>query len=118
MPGAARQIISFEHRCYTRNGVDAGKTVSPALLAKFDQKKSPHSYIKSATTKFIFPYDTIWVTTSTAYCDFRAGHRQFAGLGLVKSVRDDSTEAIVSPLIVAFPRNEFMQAFYGAFEKT
>jgi hypothetical protein len=112
------QIISFEHRCYTRNGVDAGKTVSPTLLAKFNPKKSPHFYIKSATTKFVFPYDPIWVTTSTAYGDFRAGHRQFAGLGLVKSVRDDLTEAIVSPLIVAFPRNELMQAFYGALEKT
>jgi hypothetical protein len=102
---------------HTRNGVDAGKTTNPTLLAKFDPKKSPHFYIKSATTKFVFPYDPIWVTTSTAYCDFRGGHRRFAGLGLVKSVRDDLTEAIVSPLIVAFPRNEFMQAFYGALEK-
>lgn len=111
------QVVSFEHRCYTRNGVDAGKTVSPALLASFNEKRSPHFYIKSATTRFIFPYDPIWVTTSTAYGDFRAGHRLFAGLGLVKSVSDDLKQAIVSPLVVAFPRNQFMQAFYGALEK-
>ncbi|WGR95801.1 hypothetical protein MTX26_08925 [Bradyrhizobium sp. ISRA443] len=110
------QLISFEHRCYTRNGVDGGTAVSPQLLSKFDPKRSPHFYIKTETTRVVFPYDPAWVTTSTAYSDFRGGHRRFAGIGIVKAISDDATEIIVSPLIVAFPRNEFMQAFYGALD--
>lgn len=107
------QLISFDHRCYTKNGVDAGRTVRPSLLANFDPKKSPHFYIKGGATKVIFPYDPAWVTTSTAYSEFRQGNVRFAGLGLVKRVSDDLSEMFVSPLMVAFPRNEFMQAFYG-----
>lgn len=108
------QLISFDHRCYTRNGVDAGMKVEPRLLAEFDSNRSPHFYIKADAARVVFPYDPIWVTTSTAYSDFRGGHRRFAGIGIVKAISDDAAEVIVSPLIVAFPRNEFMQAFYGS----
>jgi hypothetical protein len=109
----AGQLISFEHRCYTKNGVDAGEVVNPKLLSTFSPTRSPHFYIKLDKTKVIFPYDPAWVTTSTAYGDFRGGTRRFAGLGLVKFVSEDQTEVRVSPLVVAFPRNAFMQAFYG-----
>lgn len=106
------QIISFEGRCYTKNGVDAGQTVEPKLLANFDPKRSPHFYMKAGLTRVIFPYDPLWITTSTAYCDFRNGATRFAGLGLVKGVNDAATEMFVSPLVVAFPKNQFMQMFY------
>lgn len=110
------QVISFEHQCYTRNGVDAGSSTDPKLLSKFDPNRSPHFYAKVGTSIAIFPYDPAWVTTSTAYGDFRGGRRKFAGIGIVKAVSEDASEVIISPLVVAFPRNEVMQAFYGMFD--
>lgn len=109
------QLISFNHLCYTRNGVDAGTTVAPKYLSDFDQKRTPHFYIKAGDTKIVFPYDPAWITTSTAYCDFGSGRTRFAGLGLVKRVSDDLNEMFVSPLIVAFPKTEFMQRMDGQF---
>ncbi|MCP1538408.1 hypothetical protein [Methylorubrum extorquens] len=107
------QIVSFNKNCFTKNGVDAGSVVSPKLLAKFDARKSPHFYIKSGSSKIIFPYDPAWVTTNTAYCDFTSGRVRFAGLGVVKRIDYSENQIFVSPLLVAFPRNDFMDAFYG-----
>ncbi|GJE60561.1 hypothetical protein [Methylobacterium trifolii] len=108
------ETISFDQRCYTKNGVDAGTTVAPSLLANFDPNKSPHFYFKISKIKIIFPYDPAWVTTSTAYCDFRSGSASFAGLGVVKRIDIKENQVFVSPVIVALPRNEFMQSWYGS----
>lgn len=112
------QVISFEHQCYTKNGVNAGATADPKLISNFDPKKSPHFYIKTESSKILFPYDPKWVTTSTAYCDFRGGHRRFAGLALVKCVSGDLREVVASPLVVAFPHKEWTQQFYSALSRT
>lgn len=108
------QLILFNHRCFTRNGVDAGRTVPPKLLAAFDARKSPHFYIKAGQTKVIFPYDPAWVTTTTAYAELRSGQSRFGGLGVVKQVTDDLSEVFVSPLIIALPRNPALDQFYSS----
>lgn len=108
------QVVSFNHNCFTKNGVNAGQTVKDELLANFDPKRSPHFYIKAGLAKIIFPYDPAWVTTSTAFCEFSQGRARFAGIGLVKRVSDDLNEVFVSPLFVAFPQNEFMHQFYNS----
>jgi len=98
-------VISFHHTCYTKNGVGARSKADEESIRVFDQQKSPHFYIKSGGAKFFFPYDPRWVTTTTAYTDFSAGRVKFAGLGIVKRVSEDSSEVIVSPLLVGLPRH-------------
>lgn len=92
-------IVSFHHSCLTKNGVIDRNNVSDKLVRNFDQKHSPHFYIKARNTKVLFPYDPRWITTSTAYSDFRGGRRRFAGFGVVKHVSDDLSEVIVSPCL-------------------
>ncbi|MDA1000504.1 MAG: hypothetical protein O2807_08320 [bacterium] len=98
-------VISFEQLCYTKNGVNVGSSGDAKWIQQFNEKHSPHFYTKVEASKFIFPYDPRWITTTTAYSDFRAGRRRFAGLGIVKYFLDDLTTAIVSPLVVGLPRN-------------
>ena len=98
-------VISFHHNCMTKNGVIDREEVSPKWISDFNQERSPHFYIKIRGTRLNFPYDPRWVTTTTAYSDFRAGRIKFAGLGVVKRISGDLTEVIVSPLLVGLPRH-------------
>lgn len=102
---AVGAIISFHHNCLTKNGVMKPSEVDERWITEFSPDKSPHFYIKDRGAKIQFPYDPRWVTTTTAYSDFRGGRRKFAGLGIMKHISDDLSEVIVSPLLVGLPRH-------------
>ncbi|MEO1242767.1 MAG: hypothetical protein AAFX54_12735 [Pseudomonadota bacterium] len=97
--------ISFHRSCYTKNGMFDKDNFDLSTVRNFDPKKSPHIYTKIGTTKIILPYDPRWVTTNTAYSDFRSGHTKFAGLGIVKRVSLDASQIVVSPLLIGLPRH-------------
>jgi hypothetical protein len=105
-------LVSFYQNCRTKNGVIDKDEIDDRWIMEFNEKKSPHFYIKIGKIKFIFPYDPRWVTTTTAYCDFRSGSRIFAGVGIVKHVSDDLTKVIVSPLLVGLARHPSMDGIF------
>tara|TARA_R110000868_G_scaffold411694_2_gene707597 strand:+ start:6552 stop:7484 length:933 start_codon:yes stop_codon:yes gene_type:complete len=105
-------VVSFFQNCRTKNGVIDKNEIDGRWIREFDDKKSPHFYIKIGETKFIFPYDPRWITTNTAYSEFRSGTRKFAGIGIVKHVSDDLSGVIVSPLLVGLARHPSMDDFF------
>lgn len=108
--------VSFDHRFRTKNISMPSCLSDYKTTFKGDLKKDPHIYTKIGDYKVVAHIDRRWVTTSTAFCQFRpsSGQNDFAGIAFVNSV--DTTAKIVSitPYVVGMPSNEFIEAFYGS----
>ncbi len=106
-------IISFNKNFRTKNGVypPASHVSTPELTG--DVEKDPHIYYENSFLKLILPYDPRWITTSTAFGDFRpsSGQQKMTGLAVIKNV--SKSNIIASPIVLGFPSNPFMEAFYG-----
>ncbi|MFT8781906.1 hypothetical protein [Acetobacter syzygii] len=106
-------IISFNENFRTKNGVHPPvlRGAPPTLTG--DIEKDPHIYYENSFLKLIMPYDPRWITTSTAFGDFRpsSGQQKMTGLAVIKNVA--GSNIIASPIVLGFPSNPLMEAFYG-----
>lgn len=98
--------VSFDSQCFTKNGpeVPDGSAMPPIPA---DWNKAPHIYCKNQGWKIVMVYDPKWVTTTTAYCDFRGGNRRFKGICIVKEVDRKNRLVIASPLLLGLPKPDF-----------
>ena len=107
--------VSFDQRFRTKN------IVMPKSLSEYktqfrgDLKKDPHIYTKIKDYKIVAYIDKRWVTTSTAFCQFRpsSGQNDFAGIAFVNSIDTASKIVSITPYVLGMPSNEFIEAFYG-----
>tara|TARA_R110002124_G_scaffold164404_1_gene331777 strand:+ start:811 stop:1515 length:705 start_codon:yes stop_codon:yes gene_type:complete len=109
--------VSFNERFRTKNGVDVPQRTSVPKAISTDWKKCPHIYHKLQSIKFVLPYDPRWVTTSTAFTQFRSGHAMFGGLATIKEVDTATKTIIASPMIMGLPQTPAMAMFDEAFKK-
>ncbi|WP_155985169.1 hypothetical protein [Thioalkalivibrio sp. AKL6] len=108
--------VSFDRRFRTKNISMPGCASEYKTQFRGDLKKDPHIYTKIGDYKVVAYIDRRWVTTTTAFCQFRpsSGQNDFAGIAFVNSV--DATARIVSitPYVIGMPSNDFIEAFYGS----
>jgi hypothetical protein len=112
-PDARGWIVSFDARFRTKN-IDIPQSPQGYRTAvRGDLRTDPHIYVKLNGTKVSMVIDPRWITTTTAFVQFRpsSGQNQFAGLGIVNAVEGQSMS--VTPLVVGLPSNPFIEAFYG-----
>ena len=100
LPNAQGALVRFEKNCRTKNGVSPDEIDQAKHVGTPD---GPHFYFMAGTEKCVVPYEPKWVTTTTGFVTFRAGHAKLAGFARVKFMLDD--KAILSPLIVGLPRH-------------
>lgn len=106
-------IVSFDARFRTKN-IDMPQTTEGYRTAvRGDLRTDPHIYVKLTGVKVSMVIDPRWITTTTAFVQFRpsSGQNQFAGLGIVNAV--DGQSMSVTPLVIGLPSNPFIEAFYG-----
>lgn len=89
--------VKFVTRFRTKNVPIPGRR----FILKGTLDKDPHLYCRVGDRKIYFPLDPRWITTVTAFTDFRPRRGVtsfFSGLGVLKFV--DESIAVVSPLVL------------------
>jgi hypothetical protein len=109
-------VVSFDREFRTKNVHMPRTHAEYATAVTGDLSRDPHIYAKVGKCRVVLKIDPRWITTSTAFCEFRpsSGKNKFAGLGVVQSVSNSRDEMIISPLVIGLPSNPFMEAFYGS----
>lgn len=106
-------VVSFNQQFRTKN-IDMPESPEGYLTAvRGNPAKDPQIYAMFGKRRITLVVDPRWITTTTAFVQFRpsGGRGDFAGLGLVNAIRDDGVS--VTPLVIGLPSNPFMEAFYG-----
>lgn len=106
-------VVSFNQQFRTKN-IDMPESPEGYMKAvRGDPAKDPQIYTKIGPRRITFIVNPRWVTTTTAFVQFRpsGGRGDFAGVGLVNAINDDGLS--VTPLVIGLPSNPFMEAFYG-----
>lgn len=107
-------IISFNRDFRTKN-IDMPNNLDGYKRAvRGNIKTDPHIYAKICDYKAILVIDPRWVTTTTAFVQFRpsGGKGKFAGIGIVNSCDPETNVLSITPLIIGLPSNPFLEAFY------
>ncbi|ARE37728.1 hypothetical protein A0W34_29835 (plasmid) [Rhodococcus sp. BH4] len=73
-------LLVFDRRVFTLNGPSPGET--PSLTGDYDV--DPLIHFTKRGVRIVMPYDPVYVTTSTAYSDFKSRHIQMVGLCVIK----------------------------------
>lgn len=96
-------LISFNSVFRTKNGINSPLANTPIPTLTGNLNNDPHIYRSDRFKKLIIPYDPRWLTTSTAFCEFRppSGQQRISGLGIIKSVNDSTI--VASPIIMGLP---------------
>jgi hypothetical protein len=119
LENARGMLVSFDRDFRTKN---IRMPESPAEYLRAvtgNLAKDPHIYTDVAGMRVVMRIDPRWITTTTAFSEFRpsSGKNKFAGLGIINSVDIDQRMVNVTPYVIGLPSNPFMEQFYGAFER-
>lgn len=108
-------IISFNQDFRTKNIRMPESVHGYKRAITGDLKKDPHIYADVTGYRVNVKIDPRWITTSTAFCEFRppGGKNTFAGLGIINSIDHTARIASVTPYVIGLPSNPFIEAFWG-----
>lgn len=70
-----------------------------------DLKKDPHIYRVYEKFKLFLNIDPRWITTTTSFCNFKAGWIYINGFCVIKHVDVKNKLIIASPLIIGIPKS-------------
>lgn len=110
--GSSGAIVSFNQEFRTKNikMPEPGKSYETVFSG--DLSKDPHVYCTHNDFKVVMNIDRRWVTTSTAFCQFRGGRKKFAGLGVINAVNLTAKTINVTPYVIGMPSNPLIEEFY------
>jgi len=106
-------IVAFDQQFRTKNIEMPSSLGAYAQAIRGDASKDPQIYTSFSGIKATLIIDPRWVTTTTAFVQFRpsGGRGNFAGLGIVNHI--DQSRISITPLVVGLPSNPFIEALYG-----
>ena len=110
----AGSYISFDGNFRTKNINFPNSPSEYKTEFSGNLQKDPHIYMKTGGYKIVAYIDTRWVTTGTAFCEFKpsAGQNHFAGLAFVNDVDDERKIIRVTPYVVGMPTTDLMEELY------
>lgn len=108
-------IVSFDRDFRTKNIVMPNNLDGYRRAVQGNIMTDPQIYTKLVDYKVILVIDPRWVTTTTAFVQFRpsGGKGKFAGVGIVNSCDPETNVLSITPLIIGLPSNPFLETFYG-----
>ena len=92
-------VLSFYRPFRTKNGAKTERR----NVENYSFDTSPLIYTDHCDYRYVFPYDPLWLTTSTARSSVRSGNARLAGIGIVKHVDHEAKVIISSPLAFGVP---------------
>jgi hypothetical protein len=98
--------MAFDRQFFTKNGADLPED-GPQKPISTQWTKAPHIHCKIGSWRVVVAYDPKWLTTTTAYAEFRRGNRRFKGIGIVKEVDQAQRLVIISPMVMGTPKPDF-----------
>ena len=106
-------IVSFNQQFRTKNINMPDSPEGYLRAVRGDPSNDPQIYTRVGQHRVTLIVDPRWITTTTAFVQFRpsGGRGDFAGLGLVNALCDGSMS--ITPLVIGLPSNPFLEAFYG-----
>lgn len=107
-------IVSFDQPFRTKN-IEMPRSIEGYNRAvRGNVETDPQIYTKVGDRKVTLVIDPRWVTTTTAFVQFRpdGGRGTFAGFGLVNAIDNERVSA--TPLVIGLPSNPFIEAIFGA----
>lgn len=99
------QFVTINGNFYTKNVPLASDVCSNKYYATGDLKKDAHLHRKYGSKKCILTLDPRWLTTSTAFVNFKSGRVDVAGFGLITSM--DDKKMIITPYVLGVPKCSF-----------
>lgn len=99
--------ISFSQRFYTKNGPDCPSRGALPEAVPSDWQKATHIHTKIGKKKLVMVLDPRWITTTTAFVDFRRGQGTFAGIAILKECHPSNPVILASPLVIGHPKPLF-----------
>jgi hypothetical protein len=113
---AMGMIVSFDNTFRTRNIAIPKPGQSFETLFTGDLKKDAHIYCMLGGCKVVANVDRRWITTTTAFCQFRpsSGRNRFAGLGFVNSFDWQAKIMSITPYVIGMPSNPLIESLYGS----
>lgn len=111
-PEARGTLVSFNQQFRTKN-INMPESPEGYMKAiRGDPAKDPQIYAMVGGQKITLIVDPRWITTTTAFVQFRppGGRGDFAGVGLINAVLDHGLS--VTPLVIGLPSNPFLAALY------
>lgn len=84
-----------------------------AQSVRGDASTDPQIYAAFSGIKATLIIHPHWITTTTAFVQFRlsGGRGNFAGLGIINHI--DQSRINITPLVVGLPSSPFIEALYG-----
>ncbi len=107
-------VVSFNHTFRTKNIAIPKPGQSFETLFTGDLKTDAHIHCKFGGCKVIANIDRRWITTTTAFCQFRLRRNRFAGLGFVNNFDSQAKTMYITPYVIGVPSNPSIEAFYGS----
>lgn len=110
---ARGMLVSFNREFRTKNIRKPNSHSGYATAVQGDPESDPRIYSVLGSTRVHVTIDPRWITTTTAFVQFRplGGRGDFAGLGIVNAVQPNFVS--ITPFIIGLPSNPFMEAFYN-----
>ncbi len=112
--GANGMVVSFNHAFRTKNIAIPKPGQSFETLFTGDLKRDAHIHCKLDGCKVIMNIDRRWITTTTAFCQFRLRRNRFAGLGFVNNFDSQAKTMYITPYVIGVPSNPSTEALYGS----
>lgn len=108
-------IVNFDRDFRTKNIKMPRSLEGYRQAVKGNLDTDPHIYTKFGVVRVVAKIDPRWITTTTAFSEFRpySGKNKFAGLAVVQSGNALAQEVVMSPLVIGLPSNPFLNALYG-----
>lgn len=92
-------VVGFDENFRTKNYTYDFKALTG------DIERDPYIYKKANGLKWVLQIDPKWITTSTSQVAFRSGTARFAGLAIVKSIKEN--EILCTPLVLGIEKSEW-----------
>ncbi|WP_228116647.1 hypothetical protein [Xanthomonas citri] len=108
-------VVGFDRELRTKNISMPANASGYAKPVSGDLNKDPHIYTKLDQARIVATIDRRWITTTTAFVQFRppSGRGTFAGLAIVNSMDPVSNHMSITPLVIGLPSNPFLEEFYS-----
>ncbi len=98
-------VVSFNSIRFRTKNIVGQPELAHNIEFVGDLSKDPHIYTDVAGIKFVFMINSKWITTTTAFVQFRSGQVVFSGIGRIVNIDFDSNIIYCTPLTIGIPKS-------------
>lgn len=108
-PDLVGATVKFDGEFRTKGVPSIEKVRTGRFRMKGVAHEDPHIYRNLSVGRLMLAIDPKWITTTTAWCEFKpsSGRMRFAGACMVKQVDVEAKTIIGSPLFIGLPKSPY-----------